>query len=105
VILRGHPLYRATDAAVGTGGVAFAVHATGTQPVTTHQVKVKVIGGLAFVGVGRSSSPPAPTVNNSAYIEDGETLVMSFDGNPNYEQYVYVYAETGTVLARVSRFG
>ena len=104
MILRARPLYRSTSASVGTGGTAFAIHGTSTQPVTTHQLVV-FTSGLAFVGIGRESSPPTPTANNTSYQEAGESRVYTLDGNHNFEKYLYVYAETGTITVRISRFG
>lgn len=103
MILRARPLYRAINASVGTAGAAFELRTTTARPVTTHQIVVEVTG-RAFVGVGRDSSPPAATTENSDYQPAGERL-YTFDGNREYERYLYVYAETGTVEARVSHFG
>lgn len=102
--LRARPLYRATHAAVDTNGQAFQVQTTDTRPVKVHQVVVSS-DGLGFVGIGVSSTPPAPTTSNTAYLEAGQPYVLTLDGNDALERYVYVYAASGTVLVRLSMFG
>lgn len=106
MILRARPLYRSEDATVDTAGTAFAVAASTTQPVTTHQIIVEIVGdSRAFVGVGRDATPPAPTANNTVYQAANTERVYTFDGQRDYEQYLYVYAVSGTIEAYISRFG
>lgn len=104
MILRARPLYRSASASIGTAGEAFAIQSAAAQPVTTHTLIITV-DGLAFFGVGREATPPAPTVNNTIYLEANSTMIFALDGNHNYEKYAYIYAETGSIEARLSRLG
>ena len=100
--LRSKPLSRATNASVGTSGAAFDLAASGaTQPITPTQIKVYV-DAAAYVGVGQAASPPTAAATNSVYQEATTEEVYVLDGQI---RYLYVYAQTGTLTARVSMFG
>jgi hypothetical protein len=104
MFLRARPLYRDVDAAVTTSGVSFQVQTSASYPVKIHQVALWV-DGLAFVGIGKSPTPPAPVQTNSVYQEANSERIYTLDGNDAYEGYIYVYAASGTISCRFSRFG
>ena len=103
--LRAVPLWRDTDATVDTTGVAYDLQASSTHPIHATQVKVYV-SEAAYVGVGRTSSPPTASADNTVYQEAATEEVYTFSDNQNFTKYLYVYAVTGTITAvRVSAFG
>lgn len=96
---RARPLGRATDAAVGTSGSAFQAPAKQVS-----QVKVKVSAD-AYVGIGSAATPPAASASNSTYLDAGEQEIWSLDMYADRSAYVYVYAVSGTLTAKVSWYG
>lgn len=100
--MRTLPNGRATNAAVGTSGAAFAI---ASAPYKTRQIKIKT-DAQAYVGMGSASSPPAASETNSTYHESGE-LVYTLDDATQSQGivYVYVYSLASTLTAFVSFYG
>lgn len=95
---------RDTNASINdTTGWAVDLRRATRKPFTVKQIKVYV-SALAFIGFSRGDSsagtPPSPTSGNTVYQEAGTEEVYSTNA-----RYLYIYAATGTITARVSLFG
>ena len=97
---RTRPVSRATDAAVGTGGTAFAV------PTTTNITKISIkLSADGYVGMGSASSPPTVADTNTVYHFSGTTVDYFLDGVRQTDgAYVYVYSVAATLDAKLSYF-
>lgn len=98
---RSRPISRGTDATCPTTGTAFAVPSTKTCRV----VRV-LLAAEAYVGFGSVLTPiPAAADTNTVYQASG-TQDYILDGMRQTDLgYVYIYATTGTIVAKVSFLG
>lgn len=98
-VQRSRPIGRATNASVGTNGAAFAVPTT----AKVYQVKINV-GADAYIGIGTSDTVPAASTSNSGYLSSG-TETITLDAATGIDAYIYVWAVTGTLTAKISYYG
>lgn len=99
---RAKPLGRNEGTSITTSGSAFALPTTGPL---VQQFKIYVTAA-AYVGMGDAASPPAASASNSVHQEATTEVVYTLDGVRQTDgAYVYVYAKSGTIDARVSFFG
>jgi hypothetical protein len=97
---RSRPISRGTDATCPTTGTAFAVPTT-----TTCRVVRVLLAAEAFVGFGSADTPPTASANNTVYQAAG-TQDYILDGMRQTDLgYVYIYAPSGTIVAKVSFLG
>ncbi len=96
---RTRPVSRATDAAAGTTGAAFAV------PSTTSVTMVRInLSADGYVGMGDAASPPTAADTNTVYHASG-TQDYYLDGVRQTDGgYIYVYSVASTLVAKLSYF-
>jgi predicted cation transporter len=105
--MRALPHSRLTDALVPTTGTAFPIPDGSVAPFfPALQVKV-FVDGLAHVGLGSVLTPiPATAATTTVYQEADTEVVYDIDVlNNALLDHLYIYADAGTVVARVSFYG
>ena len=97
---RTKPLSRATDATAPTTGTAFAI------PDTANVTQVEILlSADGYIGMGDDASPPTAADTNTTYAFANTLVTLYLDGVRQRDgAFVYVYAASGTLVAKLSYY-
>lgn len=105
--LRAYPIASFEDTSIDTAGEEFAIPASSDAPFMAATAVKIYVSALARIGFGPDDSAPTVSDTNSVYQEAETEEVYTLSGMEGDDEisHIYVYADTGTVEARLSFFG